>query len=235
MTVADPPQEMFDLCDERGRLIGRTKARFEVHRDGDWHRAFHCWVVTSAGLGQARGADPGGEACVVLQRRSLHKATWQGLWDVSVGGHYTAGEGVDGGLREIGEELGLTASSEELVRVARRREEVFYPNGLIEREIQDVYFLRRNVRLAELRPEPEEVMEVAVVPARALARLAAGRLSELSAPGGRVGRDGVVEPVEVVIASAGLVPRGGNYYRKVARFAEGLMRGTAAVRRRRRW
>jgi isopentenyldiphosphate isomerase len=220
------PDEPFDLCDERGRPIGQIKPRALVHRDGDWHRSFHCWVVVPR--------DPGGPD-IVLQQRTPQKETWGGLWDVSVGGHYRAGEGIAGGLREIAEELGLQVAADELIHVGWRREEVFYPNGLIEREIQDVFFLRRELELAAFAPDPSEVTAVALVPAGALARLAAGGSARLEAPGGPVLASGHVNAGTVVLSRGTLVPRTRHYYRKAARVAEALTRGETAVRRRRWW
>ena len=57
-----------------------------MHRDGDWHRSVHVWVVDTAEAGR-------GAARVLLQRRSEHKDTYPGHWDVSVAGHVEAGDG----------------------------------------------------------------------------------------------------------------------------------------------
>ena len=51
--------ELFDIYDENLQKIG-TKPRHEVHRDGDWHRVFHCWVIYR---------DTDGKDWVVLQKR----------------------------------------------------------------------------------------------------------------------------------------------------------------------
>jgi isopentenyldiphosphate isomerase len=220
----DPSVELFDLCDEGGRPLGRTKPRYAVHRDGDWHRAFHCWVVSMIGPDAP---------LVVLQRRSFQKATWQGLWDVSVGGHYVAGEGVEGGLREIEEELGLQVTPDQLVQAGWRKEQVFYPNGVIEREIQDVYFLSRDVELGQLQPDPAEVIEVALVPTVVLAQLARRRCSSITVPGGQVAPDRQVVSSPQVLTTESLVPRSGDYYAKVARFAQRLQQGN--LPRRRSW
>jgi hypothetical protein len=152
-----------------------------------------------------------------------------------VGGHYSAGEGIEGGVREISEELGLSATPADLVQVGWRREEFFYPNGLIEREVQDICFLLRNVDLAALRSEPSEVSAVALVSASLLARLAAGRVPHCRVPGGLVQNDGRVSPIEVTVSGADLVPRAGDYYGRAARFARRLATGHALVRRRRWW
>jgi isopentenyldiphosphate isomerase len=223
--MIDPTQELFDLCDRDGRPTGVRKLRPLVHRDGDWHRSFHCWAVTP-------GPD---ELLIVLQQRSPAKETWGGLWDVSVGGHYSAGEGIEGGIREVQEELGLVVTREELVHIGWRREEVLYPNGLIEREVQDVFFLLRALTTDDLRPDPSEVTAIALIAATPLERLASGRDARTAAVGGAVGRDGQVQSGALVIEAAELVPRSGNYYGKAARFARALASGTALVRRRRWW
>lgn len=219
-------RELFDLCDERGRPTGRVKERELVHRDGDWHRAFHCWIVSSA---------EDQEPHVILQRRAPHKETWGGRWDVSIGGHYAAGEGVEGGLREIREELGLDVDREDLVQVGWRREEVLYESGLIEREVQDIFFLRKDVDIGWLAPDPEEVVAVAFVSPRALPALAEGALISVSARGAEVGPDRTLRAVALRLQAEDLVPRARGYYRKVARFAERLARGESSVKRRRWW
>lgn len=173
---------------------------------------------------------PGGHTLIVLQRRSLEKATWRGLWDVSVAGHYSTGEDVSAGVREIREELGLEVDPSELVQVARRREEVHYENGIVEREIQDVCFLRRDFALVELHPDPREVIEVALVGPRELVLLSERPEQRLDAPGGRVGVDGTLEPQVVELRFDEMVPRAGRYYQKVARFAKRLARGDLSRR-----
>lgn len=224
MTVA-LTDELFDVCDQRGRPTGRTKPRLLVHRDGDWHRSFHCWIVA------LRNQQPH----LVLQRRALTKETWAGLWDVSVAGHYAAGEGIEGGLREIREEMGLEVDAAELVQIGWRRQEVFYPDGLIEREIQDVFFLRRDVDLAALRPQPGEVTGVVLIPAASLPLLARGALGPQRLRGVNVPERGALRPTWIEVAPHDLVPRTERYYEKVARFAGPLTRGQARVLRRRWW
>jgi isopentenyldiphosphate isomerase len=214
------------LCDDRGRPIGRVKARGLVHRDGDWHRSFHCWVVVPG-----EDVDP----AILLQQRSPGKDTCPGLWDVSVGGHYRAGEDWLGGLREIEEELGLRVEADELVQVGWRRDDLRHANGLIDREIQDVFFLKREVDLARLAPDPTEVTAVALIRADFLAALARGGLAAVDAPGGRVSLAGSVAAETLRLRPEDLVPRANDYYGKVARFARELVSGTARVERRRWW
>uniref|UniRef100_A0A0G4FNN3 Nudix hydrolase domain-containing protein n=1 Tax=Chromera velia CCMP2878 TaxID=1169474 RepID=A0A0G4FNN3_9ALVE len=76
----------------------RQKSRGDVHRDGEWHRAVHIWLADNDGR-------------VLLQKRSEHKDTHPGMWDVSVAGHIDAGgDPLRSAVREIWEEVGLTLS-----------------------------------------------------------------------------------------------------------------------------
>src|ERR1700674_3932279 len=80
--------EYVDLLDSSGRPTGRRKPKSEVHRDGDWHGAAHVWILNTEGQ-------------ILIQRRSPTKENWPNLWDVSVAGHVSAGEGpVETAIRE---------------------------------------------------------------------------------------------------------------------------------------
>lgn len=151
MTVtAQDPGELFDLCDSEGRPLGRTKARSLVHRDGDWHRAIHVWVVHTRAP----------ETRVILQRRSLAKDTWPGLVDVSVGGHLGAGETPEMALREAHEEIGLTLSPTEVHFLGRVAQSRSLPGPVLDREILDVYVTRSEAPLEAFTPHPGEVSEL---------------------------------------------------------------------------
>jgi len=206
--------ELFDLCDEWGQSLGRTKPRDAVHRDGDWHRSFHCWLFSAFSP----------EPAIIVQRRAQDKDTWPGFWDVSVAGHYAAGEGIEGGLRELREEIGLHASARELRIAGRRREEHEHPNGLIDREVQDVYFLERRIDLLVLRVS-REVMALAFVSPEALTGLADGSLPRLTAVGSVVDARGLANPGSIEILASDLVPRPDGYYARVADCASRLARG----------
>lgn len=57
-TAARASEEHFDVLHEDGTPKGFSKARSLVHRDGDWHRSTHIWVLSSDGdvLVQKRAA-----------------------------------------------------------------------------------------------------------------------------------------------------------------------------------
>jgi isopentenyldiphosphate isomerase len=88
------PEEIFDVVNDRDEVIDR-RPRSEVHRLRLKHRAVHVLVFDEAGR-------------VFLQKRSLLKDCFPGLWDSSASGHLDSGETYDAcAVRELGEELGL--------------------------------------------------------------------------------------------------------------------------------
>ena len=91
--------EIFDIVDENGRVIG-SAARSKVHGDPELiHRSVHVMVLNS-------------ENCIFLQKRGPDKDIQPGKWDTSVGGHVGRGEEVlAAAKREMQEELGITDGS----------------------------------------------------------------------------------------------------------------------------
>ena len=160
-------RELFDLYDAEGHALGRAKARDDVHRDGDWHRSAHIWIYTSEGR-------------LLFQRRAPDKDTWPVRLDASVGGHYRAGEGLPGVVREAHEELGVAVDPHELVPLGVRRVVSLEP-GVIDREIQDIYLLRRDLPLTAYQPDPNEIDGLALLDAGEAARLHAGTIEQAAA------------------------------------------------------
>jgi isopentenyl-diphosphate delta-isomerase type 1 len=87
-------EDIFDVVNERDEVIGQMP-RSRVHREGLKHRAIHVLVFN------ARGE-------ILLQKRSMTKDTFPGVWDSSASGHLETGEDYDAcAIRELREEIGL--------------------------------------------------------------------------------------------------------------------------------
>jgi isopentenyl-diphosphate Delta-isomerase len=142
-------QELIDVLTPDGKPTGARKPKSEIHRDGDWHRAAHIWIIA-------------GDGRILLQRRSPRKENNPNLWDVSAAGHLSAGESaVEAAVRETHEELGLKVAPDELRFVATLKESCVLNNGTYhDNEFHDIFVVRRGVDLASLRLDPEEVAEV---------------------------------------------------------------------------
>jgi isopentenyldiphosphate isomerase len=145
-----PADELLELLDDDGAPLGRGKERARVHADGDWHRAFHLWVVREGRL-------------VLLQRRSRQKDLEGGRIDVSVGGHVRVGETLVDLVREAEEEIGLVVRPGQLVFLGSIRSVRTYEDAL-DREVQDVYAVRDERPLTEYALACDEVDVLYEVP-----------------------------------------------------------------------
>jgi tetratricopeptide (TPR) repeat protein/isopentenyldiphosphate isomerase len=126
--------ETIDVYDRDGTSQGHATKRL-AHATGLWHRSFHCWIV-------APDADGGHR--ILLQRRGPYATSFADFYDMSVAGHYMAGEDVAGGIRECREELGFEPAAEQLRLIAGRIIDEHLYNDTINREFQDIYVLQRS-------------------------------------------------------------------------------------------
>ena len=100
-----PTEELFDICTEDGIPTGETVARSVAHRDGIRHRTVHIWITRMHE----------GRKQVLLQKRSMNKDSFPGLYDTSSAGHMQAGcEPLESAARELHEELGIPVAMEHL-------------------------------------------------------------------------------------------------------------------------
>jgi isopentenyldiphosphate isomerase len=178
------PHEVLEVFDASGRATGIARSRAAIHLNGDWHKAFHCWILRHGGQE------------VVLQRRSLLKDTYPGCWDAAAAGHWRFGESAAEAAREIDEELGIHVKFAQLVYRGRERAARRFPNGLIDREFHEVYILQDNRPLSSYRPDPHEVSALASFPLQELIDVAASRRESVAA----------MEPSGVVIKRSEMVP-----------------------------
>lgn len=157
--------EYLDIVDENGEPTGVQKERSLVHRDGDLHRTSHVWIVRQKQE----------ELQILVQKRSRDKDSFPGCYDISSAGHIPAGDGFEeSAVRELYEELGIAARTEELVLCGTRRihwEAVFHEKPFIDNQVSRVYLLWRNQDAEELQVQESEISEVRWFPFGELIRL----------------------------------------------------------------
>ena len=146
--------EIFDIVTEDGQPTGETVAREIAHRDGILHRTAHVWII--------RETD--GKLQILLQKRSMDKDSFPGLYDTSSAGHIPAGdEPVPSALRELEEELGISANEVQLEFAGRFRiqyEKEFHGSLFRDNEVSWVYVYREPVEISQLKLQASEVDEV---------------------------------------------------------------------------
>jgi isopentenyldiphosphate isomerase len=88
--------ELFDIVDDRDRVIGQAPRSACHGNPALVHRVAHVLVVNGRGE-------------LLLQKRSANKDIQPGKWDTSVGGHLDPGEDyLTAARREMAEEIGVS-------------------------------------------------------------------------------------------------------------------------------
>ncbi len=141
--------ELFDVINPDGTSAGYSLSRDEVHKKGLWHRTVHIWILNS-------------NKELLIQKRSLQKEVYPGLWDISCAGHLSSGEDCySGAIRELKEELGLTVESGELKYLFTVTQHYSSPDHLfIDNELTDVLLFEENILTDSLQLDGSEVVEV---------------------------------------------------------------------------
>lgn len=139
--------ELIDLCDENNNLTGEQLMKSVAHAKGLWHRATHVWIYNSKGE-------------VMLQFRARDKLLFPAVWDVSVGGHVSAGEEVIiSTLRETKEEVGISSKREDFEFIKVKKSEIIFED-IDNKEFIYVYLLRFDGDINNLSIQEEELEKI---------------------------------------------------------------------------
>ena len=199
--------EHFDIYDEALNHIG-VKSRAAVHRDGDWHQVFHCWVV-----GREADAAP----FLVLQKRRSY-LDYPNKIDISAAGHLAAGESPRDGIREIEEELGLCIDYEDLIPLGRRVG-INRSGDFVDRQICHVFLYECNQPLEAYHYKRDEVAGLIKLPIADAMRLHAGEVCAVTAPA-----VGLKSP-QLTVALDDFIPSIDNYIMKILILAQRYLAG----------
>ena len=132
-------EEVLDIYTREGVHLG-ARPRSECHHDnpGFYHKPVWIWIVNDEGK-------------FLLQKRSMAKKRYPGLWDIPSAGHLNAGEAsIDGAVRETKEELGVDTDP---------RDYRFLCEYIMDDawEIAQVYLLKLNKKINEMNFQKAEV------------------------------------------------------------------------------
>lgn len=152
---------LIDIFNDRYEPIG-TGDKKTAHAQGMWHRTFSALAVNPT------------TKRVLLQKKAPGRYSFDrpDYADITVGGHYQAGETIPDGVREVHEELGLPIAYSDLHPIGLRQTAVTLAPDYIEREFQHWHLLPLNVPLDNIPLADAEVsglVEIALDDAIALA------------------------------------------------------------------
>lgn len=139
--------EMLDIFDENHNYLGTCEKK-EVHRRGLWHQVFACLFIDSELNKVYLQYKSGGHNDVA----HLNKI------DISVGGHLSAGETIEDGIREIQEESSLIVDYKDLIPVGMRLIDKTINENYIIREFSYLHILDTKYDLNSLKSQDGEVL-----------------------------------------------------------------------------
>ena len=138
--------EYLDVVNENDEYTGVFREKHLVHQNNEFHRTAHIWLMN-------RNRE------LLIQKRSMTKESLPGYWDISCAGHIRHGETVlQGALRELREELGVTASQNDLTYITK----VIY-EGTNNHEFGYVFLVETDLNTDDFIFTDEEVEKVEYV------------------------------------------------------------------------
>lgn len=199
--------ELVDIYDEAMNHIG-VKPRADVHRDGDWHQVFHCWVI---------GREADDTPFLVLQKRRSH-LDYPNKIDISAAGHLAAGETVRDGPRELEEELGLQVDFEDLIPLGRRLG-ISKIGAFVDCQICHVFLYGCDQALERYQYSQDEIAGLLKLPIDDAMRLFAGGVPSVMAPA-----TGLASPT-IALSLDDFIPSADNYVMKILILAQRYLAG----------
>ena len=142
-------KEMIDEYNYRGEKIGVVDKDI-AHEKGLWHKSVHVWLINDKNE-------------ILLQYRCAEKKLYPNTWDCSFAGHISAGENsIQAVQREGKEEIGIDVDLEKLSFILTNRECIKYED-INSNEFVDIFILRQNFNLDEIKFQKEEVSDAKYV------------------------------------------------------------------------
>lgn len=141
--------EYIDVLDEGGNPTGEQKTKSQIHKDGDWHRVSHVWLLNN-------------NIQILLQRRSKDIESSPDMFDISAAGHVSAGEdALATALRETQEELGIELAEDDFIQIGEVKQQSIKINGTyINNEHKVVYIIKKDIPIDSISVQESEVQYV---------------------------------------------------------------------------
>lgn len=161
---------LIDIFTDRYEHLG-TEDKTQAHRNGSWHRTFSALALNPR------------TRRVLLQKKTPGRYSFDrpDYADITVGGHYHAGEGIPDGVREIHEELGLPITYADLHPIGLRQTAVTLAPDHLEREFQHWHLLPLATSLENIPLSDAEVCGLVDIDLDEAINLADGTVSSAAA------------------------------------------------------
>jgi len=185
---------------------GIVKPREQAFNDQNWLGSFNLWIVQDKPT-----------QAILYQMRSPNVRFFPNKLDVSVGGHYKAGEDKKGGLREVKEELNRTYDFNDLKLLGKRIFVSPHDKGnLMRHYVVDVFMVLDNSPLESYKLKKDEVSAVFMLPIDKLIKVHTVKNYTFKASG--IKYNG--EKMEITVKKDSFVYNFDNYNYKIAFLAK---------------
>jgi isopentenyldiphosphate isomerase len=130
--------ELFDVYDKYRQKTGRSHERWKAMAEGEYHLVVHVCIINDRGQ-------------FLIQKRQPWKIGWPNMWDFSAAGSSVVGDtSIDAATRETKEELGIQLDINEA--------EILFTISF-DWGFDDIWLVRQNVDINELKLQDEEVAD----------------------------------------------------------------------------
>lgn len=139
--------EMIDIYNENHEYLGICEKGL-AHRLGLWHETFNGIIVNKKNksiIFQIKNA----------KHNNIHKAN---KIEISIGGHYQAGEKIDAGVREIEEESEIKIDFKDLIYLGERQVSTIVKSDYIVREFQKMFIIPYDGKVENLKSIDDEIL-----------------------------------------------------------------------------
>lgn len=144
--------EIWDIYDKNGNKTGRKTAKGKAMEHDDYHLAVEAWIVNS-------------KCEILIQQRSKECILLPNIWGLTTGRVLSNESSIQGCIREIGEELGVVVTKNEMHFIRR----IIRNDGT--NMIWDLYMVRKNIMSSAFQLQKSEVSQVKWVSADEFARM----------------------------------------------------------------
>ncbi|HBY20642.1 MAG: hypothetical protein A2Y24_01300 [Clostridiales bacterium GWE2_32_10] len=164
--------EYVDIFTDKYQYKG-TASKKEAHRLGLWHRVFTCIAVNKK------------NGTVILQKKYPNRYDFErkDYLEITVGGHYIAGEKIEDGIREVEEETGEKVKYDQLIPLGIRQTAATITENYIANEFQHIFLLPIEKELEEYNLSGDEVRGLVEIKIDDGIKLLLGETKELEAKG----------------------------------------------------
>jgi isopentenyldiphosphate isomerase len=200
--------EIIEIYNDDYSLAG-TMSRGQAQKESRWVRVSHLWVINLK------------TNTVLFQRRSNSKKLFPGKLDITAAGHYAAGDGLEKGVLEMSQELGVEISFSGLISLGIRHNIIPTPE-LTVRQFCHVFFFASDRNAADYSLNPEISEGLLSIPIEDGLKLWSGAASTIEAS---FFEAKTTEKLDIIISKNDFLPRVDPYYYKVFVLARRFLAG----------